>query len=54
MFPFHSKLDIIGAEIAQINMISISSHFNQDSFLSLSLYLSLFGFGFLAMRHVGS
>ena len=37
MFPFHSKLDIIGAKITQINMISISSHFNQDTSLSLSL-----------------
>lgn len=35
MFPFHTKLDIIRAEIAQISMISFSSHFNQDA----SLYI---------------
>lgn len=35
MFPFHNKLDIIGAKIAQISMVSISSHFNQD----VSLYI---------------
>lgn len=35
MFPFHNKLDIIEAKTAQIGMVSISSHFNQD----VSLYI---------------
>lgn len=35
MFPFHNKLDIMGAKIAQIGVVSVPSYFNQD----VSLYI---------------